>query len=241
MASTLTIENKEYVTATVAGKHFEYTKEYILLLIKQGKIDGRKVGYKWYVHIPSAEVFFRDAKEVRSQRNVLVSNVRKIELHQYSKIHATPKRHRILAETFAVLIIALSIGTIGYMGTTPQVAAVTEGNSGFFETLAVSLYSFVSPREIMPHTSSLVAEIIPIETDAISAQIGTTTHTALVVAPGEIFTATTIDSVRDSFSDPVEVSMDLNNPDTGIITPVFKDSKGEEYRFLMVPVKIPIP
>ena len=71
---------------------------------------------------------------------------------------------------------------------------------------------------------------------SVSTRIGTTTVTSFVVAPDELFTSTTIDSIRDSFSDQVEVTIDPNNPDTGIITPEFKEGKGEPYRFLMVPV-----
>ena len=58
----------------------------------------------------------------------------------------------------------------------------------------------------------------------------------IVVAPVENFSATAVDSVRDSFSDEVEVTVDPENADTGIVVPKFKDTRGEPYRFLMVPV-----
>ncbi len=246
MSSTLTIEDKEYVTATVAGRHFEYTKEYILYLIKQGKIDGRKVGHKWYVNIPSAEVFFRDAQEVRTQRNNEIREVRKIELKQHTKAKAPSKHHAVLVETLAVLVLALGIGTAGYMGTTTgaQTATVSESNVSFFESFANSIFSFFSPqdavvftKEVIPTTPASQNQNTASAFDGVSAQIGTTTHTAIVVAPGEIFTATTVQAVRESFSDPVEVSVDPANADTGVITPIFKGSDSEEYRFLMVPIK----
>jgi hypothetical protein len=43
-------------------------------------------------------------------------------------------------------------------------------------------------------------------------------------------------SIQGSFSDEVSVSIDPHNPDTGIIIPHFKDTDGEEYRYLIVPV-----
>lgn len=45
---------------------------------------------------------------------------------------------------------------------------------------------------------------------------------------------TSLDSVRESFSDEVEVTYDGN--DTGIIKPIFREQTDESYRFLLVPV-----
>lgn len=41
--------------------------------------------------------------------------------------------------------------------------------------------------------------------------------------------------IRESFSDEIEV--ELKDADSGIITPVFKEKKGEGYLYLMVPIK----
>lgn len=45
-----------------------------------------------------------------------------------------------------------------------------------------------------------------------------------------------VEDIRESFSDEVEVRVDPNDPSTGIVTPVFRDRTGEAYRFLMVPL-----
>ncbi|MFZ2252680.1 MAG: hypothetical protein WAW13_00730 [Minisyncoccia bacterium] len=248
MANILSIDGKEYTPATIAGKHFEYTKDYMLLLIKRGNIDGRKIGNKWYVHIPSAEVFFKKAKEKRSLRRVEISQTRKAELKEFSKVYAAPNHRRVLIETFAVLIIALSVGGAGYMGTVPQSAALVSSDTNFFKTLAVSLYTLVSPGTSVVSTemsTPIVDEkntALDEEANVVSEHTRTaTTATAFVVAPEEVFTATSIEAVKDSFSDEVEVTVDPQNPETGIITPIFKKSEGEAYRFLMVPVKVATP
>lgn len=246
MSNVLSVDGKEYVSAIAAGKHFEYSKDYMLLLIKQGKIDGRKIGNKWYVHIPSAEVFFKESKEKRSLRRREVSQARKIELKEYTKVRVAPKRRRVLVETLLVLVLAVTVGATGFVGTSGQVATVSGSDAGFFEKLAMSLYDFVSPNDVVETdigSSFAQIETIPDTTmvGAVSAHVGTTTYTSLVVAPDELFTATTIEEIKDSFSDSVEVSVDPENPETGIITPIFKDSKGEDYRFLMVPIKTATP
>ncbi len=243
MSNLLMVDGKEYVSAAAAGKHFEYSKDYMLLLIKRGNIDGRKIGNKWYVYLPSAEVFFKESKVKRSLRRREVSQLRKVELQKHTKTRKAPINLHVLIETFAVLIVALAIGATGYIGSPSQVAEVAKSDTGFFERIAVYLYELVSPSDTVvennisipaTHADATASENLGV--DAISAHVGTTTYTSIVVAPNELFTTTTIESVKQSFSDDVEVSVDPQDPSTGIITPIFKESKGEEYRFIMVPV-----
>ncbi len=242
MTSVLTIEGKEYVPATIAGKHFGYTKDYLLMLIKQGHIDGQKIGNKWYVNIPSAEKHFRVAKAKREIRKKEISRERKEELRTHTKTRKTiqkksTRRAPLALGALAVVVIAFSISAAQVNGVPQQQAAVSEG-VGFFENIARAVYDFVMPsRTEVVSVSHPATTQIPVEETAVSVFVGTTTHTSIIVAPDELFTATTIESIQDSFSDPVTVVVDPLNPNTGIITPVFKEGKqGEDYRFLMVPV-----
>lgn len=246
MTSVLTIEGKEYVPATIAGKHFGYTKDYILLLTKQGHIDGQKIGNKWYVNIPSAEKYFNTARIKQEVRKKSISQERKAELKKYTQVRTQTKKsssYRVVGiEAIVVVVLALSIGATGYLGIAPQQAMVHEGAYGFFENIAQSIYAFFSPKSettvTVREASSALHEngSTTMEDESLSVSVGTTTHTSIIVAPDEVFTATTVEAIQDSFSDPVEVSVDPKNPQTGIITPVFKEKKGENYRFLMVPV-----
>jgi hypothetical protein len=246
MTSVLTIEGKEYVPATTAGQHFGYTKDYILLLIKQGHIDGQKIGNKWYVNIPSAEKHFRVARAKREVRKKQISLERKAELKAHTQVRKQVQKRTkrntrpVLAfvEVLAVIVIAFSVGTAGYVGVQTQQANVTGDVSGFFGGIARSLYAFFNPSHTVTIDTITPSQVVsvPMEEMAVSAHVATTTYTSLVVAPDELFTATTVESIQDSFSDPVEVSIDPENPNTGIITPVFKESNGKAYRFLMVPV-----
>lgn len=246
MSNTLTIDGKEYVSATTAGKHFGYTKDYLLLLIKQGYIDGQKIGHKWYVNIPSATTHFDAASKRREVRKKLISQERKEELKNHARTNATQVRKKsthqaVLVEAFVVVIIGLSIGVTSYVGISSQQASVHEGARGFFEYVAQSLYARIKPT----HTVTVevpvkeIAAVAPVKEKVVSAHVGTTTYTSLVVAPDELFTASTIESIQDSFSDPVTVEIDPKNPQTGIITPIFKEGAGDAYRFLMVPVTQP--
>lgn len=243
MSSTLAIDGKEYVTAVIAGKQFGYTKDYLLMLAKQGKIDGQKVGNRWYINPTSAELFFKDAKKRKKERSAQVREERKLELKQHTRTKQTGYARAAIVETLVILIIGLSLGATGYIGTSSNIAAAQNAEYGFFENLAISVYEFFSPRTKVTEVREVNTLMVntdgsssTIEETAVSAQIESITHTSLVVAPDEIFTATTIESVENAFSDEVRVSVDPDNPDTGIIVPIFKEREGEPYRFLMVPV-----
>lgn len=245
MSSVLIIGGKEFVPALAAGKHFGYTKDYLLMLIKQGHIEGQKIGNKWYVNIPSAERHFRVAKAKREVRKKQVSQERKEELRRSHKtqksVRKTSARRTPLAlGALAVVVIAFSMSVASISGVQGQQAAVSEG-TGFFESVVRAVYDFLMPSRTEVVTVTLPATTsVPMEESAVSAHVGTTTYTSIVVAPDELFTTTTIASIQDSFSDPVTVAVDPENPNTGIITPVFKDGEqGEDYRFLMVPVTKP--
>ena len=240
MSATLTINGKEYITAVLAGKKFGYTKDYFLMLAKQGKIDGQKVGNRWYINPISAEDFFTHSKKKKEERSQRVSEERKLELKKHTKVRKKENGYKRAAvvETLVILIIGLSLGATGYIGTSSNIATAQVTEYGFFENIALSVYSFFSPDSNTLATSQKpkAIPVSTIENTEVSANIGTTTHTSLVIAPNEVFTATTVESVRSSFSDEVEISIDPNNPDTGVIVPIFKERKGEEYRFLIVPV-----
>jgi hypothetical protein len=253
MSNSLTIEGKEYVPATIAGKHLGYTKDYMLMLIKKGKIDGQKVGNKWFVYLASAEKYFKEAEKAREERRKKLSEERKAELRESGTYHEISKEdlskpERVvfsagakmaLLETVVVVFLGVSVGSLGYVGVTAVPASAHSGAGGFFERLALSVYDFFTWESRETKSTPVVAEQINTQdkaVPAVSMQIGTTTRTSLVVAPDELFTATTIESIEESFSDEVRVSVDTENPNTGIIVPKFSDGDGEEYRFMIVPV-----
>jgi hypothetical protein len=235
MTNLLNVEGKEYTAAMVAAKQFGYTKDYLLLLIKDGKIDGRKVGNKWYVHVPTAETFFKNAVERRKERRKQISLERKSELKSHTRIRFTGNHRTAVLETLAIVIIGLSLGVTGYIGTTTQQTAyVGEEAVNFLERFAVSLYTFVYPdRE---EAVRLSAEPREFEESTPTTQTPTSEETSFIVAPEDSFSADSAEEIQDSFSDPVEISVDPENPNTGIIVPRFKSGDGEAYRFLMVPV-----
>lgn len=246
MSQVLTIENRDYIPAGKVGKHFGYTRDYILILARDGKIDGQKVGHRWYVNLDSAEKYFSHAKVEREERRHIVSEERRAELRTFTTKQKTHTRASRSLEVVAIGLIGLVIGMTGYVSsqtTNNQVALTYASDASFFEKLAVSLYNFISPepQEVsvavstessatLEHTST-TSDIV--QSEEVSTKV---VHTSLVIGPGEVLTTTSIEEIRDSFSDDVSVSIDPHNPETGIIIPHFKNGDGEAYRYLLVPV-----
>jgi hypothetical protein len=237
MSDSLSISGKSYIPAAKAGKQFGYTGEYMLMLAREGKIVGQKVGHRWYVEPSSIEAFFRNKNEVKKSRSEMIRKVRKAELAKHESMRRKKQHHAALIETLAILVIGLAIGTTGYLGTAAvQPAAVVESDSSFFERLAVAFYSFFSPTETPVTRDTAEAQPAHVEEQSVSVTVGTTTTTSIIIAPDEVFTATSIEAVEASLSDAVTVTPDPEREGTGIITPHFKENDGEEYRYLLVPI-----
>ncbi len=226
MSSTLIIEGKEYTPATHAGKYFEYTKDYLLMLIKQGKIEGKKVGHRWYVFMPSAQQFFNDAKRERAVRRETMSTLRKVELKEHTHARTKNYHHTAVVETCAIVVIGLALGVTGYFTTVEKSTNFSSTNGyGVLEELALSLYTLVGGEETQR------AQVVETNIESsIPSQKG------IVVFPESKDSNETIASIQESFSDPVTVTQDSENPGTGIVIPHFKDRDGAPYRFLLVPV-----
>jgi hypothetical protein len=259
MENSIIIQGKEYTLAKYAGKHFGYTKEYILMLIKQGKIDGKKVGNKWFVSVPSIESYFTHARTKREERLHKLSENRKAELKIHEKKFAhisqaqTIQEHssspspytshvRIaLLETAVILFLGISIGSLGYVGyTTP--ASVQHSQVDFLKTLAVSVYDFFTIDTFVSRIGIQQARVSEItiyddthNNDNQNVQEKITTRPSLVIAPQDMSIMNS-DSIKESFSDTVDVIEDSTHPNTGIIIPKFSKGNGEEYRYMIVPV-----
>jgi len=247
MAQSLSVNGVPYVSATQAGKQFGYTKDYMLMLARDGKIDGRKIGHRWYINTASVQRFFEGARAVREVRHAEISKQRKQELRVHELSRKKPHHRAALIETLVILVLGLSLGVTGYLGTANTYTAQTNtAGASFFERIAVALYALISPEDTvvttMVDTTAYSKEFIPVDAGSARGTVashGTTTRTSFVVAPDTMFTATTIESVTEAFSDDVSVSVDPKNPNTGIIIPHFNKKDGEAYRFLLVPVNPP--
>lgn len=247
MSQVLTVNNRNYIPAGKVGKHFGYTRDYILMLARDGRIDGMKVGHRWYVNLESAENYFSLAKEIREERKQVIRAERRAELKAHVAQNKTVRHTALPLELAALAIALIVIGVAGFSSTfnlasNSEVALTAAADASFLERIAVSVYNFISPEpQVVQHEEDVTFTVqdqsqayTQVESDHNVAS--KTVKTSIVVGPGEVLTTTRAESIAESFSDEVSVSIDPHNPDAGIIIPHFKDADGEEYRYLIVPV-----
>lgn len=251
MTRVHTVSNREYHPAGDIGKHFGYTRDYILMLTRDGKIDGKKIGHRWYINFDSAQKFFDEAKVERDVRKKQIREERLRELEQHGvKVVARERVGRavpVLAVSLltAVMFVALLVSAVPSSQSGTAILSA-EDTPSLWEEFAQSVYDFFTfTTEDVSTEGEGHVQIAEIENREVlapkEAGDGTVTttrtvHTSLVIGPDETMTVTDVEEIRESFSDDVSVSIDPHNPDTGIIVPHFKDGDGEAYRFLMVPV-----
>jgi len=251
MSELLSINGTNYLSASDAGKLGKYTSDYITKLAREGKVDATRVGRQWYVNPKSLEAFSNKSEEQKKVRAEKIREERKAEQRAHIEVQNVsesiseiePPKNKVVAlqHTLAILVLGLALGAAGFFVNiappTTQEANVIESSLGSIERIALALYRFVAPRN-SEYYATLPGQGIQ---EDITTEGATTTYTSLIVAPDEVFTEAQVAQVRDSFSDEVEVSVDPNNPDTGIIVPQFRDSEGQQYRFLLTPINAPPP
>jgi hypothetical protein len=239
MPKIIVIDNVEFIPASRAGKFVGYTPDYVSKLARENKIRATRNGRHWYVDLASLEFFKDAAQQEKHLRADDIRAERKLEqkLYRQQAVDAgTP--FFALAQTAIVVLLGFWLGAGGYfvISDRDQQAQVRHNA---LERLAIAVYELFSPNERLEETTSIVEvrEGEPNYRVTTEGAESTTTFTSLIVAPDELFTEEQVAEVRSSFSDEVEVSIDPEHPDTGIITPIFKDRRGEEYRFLMMPAR----
>ena len=227
MSDILQINGAEYHPAPIAAKQLGYTKEYLLMLAKQGKIKGQKISNRWYIHIPSVEQFFSEVQHERKDRRQEISLGRKRELqnHTEDRVAQAERTKRIarrsvaVLETLTIVVIGFMIGTTSYVGVNTSQQASVSSASDFVDSVALSFYRFVIGESEEENLS------VQPDVQSDSAWSG-----AFVYSP--------VQAVQDSFSDSVTISFDEQNPSITVVSPVFKDGEGNPHRFLLTPVEV---
>lgn len=240
MPKKILINNVEYIPASRAGKLVGYTPDYISKLAREDKIKATRNGRHWYVDLASVESFKLDTEAVKHKRAKEIRAERKLEqkLYQHQEVNlGTP--FLAAAQTLVVVFLGFWIGLGGYFVTVNSELQQAQISHNVFENLAITVYKLFSPDGAFRETTEAIefTENEQMHQVTADASLSTTTYTSLIIAPDELFTEAQVAEVRDSFSDEVEISIDPEHPDMGIITPIFKERRGEEYRFLMMPTK----
>lgn len=236
MSSALFIDGKKYILARDAKKYFSYTKDYLLLLAKEGKVEGKKIGAKWYLNVESIENFFAHVEQTKKERSELLRHTRKLELktRNVAMVQSPISHNRVvrnsaaLLHTFAIACVGIAMGTLGYVGvTSPQIhnQSVTARLEYLARQTYTSLQGDTSSAQVFGGVGALSS------TQSFATTVPTLAQ-GLVIIPDAA--SMTVSEIQSSFSDPVSVAFDEPNGQTGVVTPAFTDDN-TSYRFILVP------
>ena len=264
MSSSIQFEEKEYLSSKEAGRVSGYTNDYISRLAREGKIDAHRVGTQWFVEPKSLDAFLQFAQKARETRKELLRAERQKERTNFSRpgtpvlVSAMPfptpvsvrpfdfSAEQSAAHQTALLAVLSGVALAMLLVLLPP--TLSEQNSASFASAIHELEQTSFLDGMFPHFSlSAFGDMISsrffgklfVTTDAPTtlSQPAAGELEGVVVMPSTT-PEKTLESVRSSFSDNVEVTLDKGGR-SGVIKPVFKEGVGNTYRFVMVPLSHP--
>ena len=257
MDNELYIESKKYISSRRAAEITKYSNDYIGQLCRSDKIKGTLVGRVRFVEEESLLTYYKktNSKEQESKEKNR-SDYGDIFLEQeYESPDSVEvdRRPSWINATLLTLIITVLAGAYFYAGAPRDRDNLLLAQAKF---LAGDFFAF-NPREFFSkaviktkdYVSNFINIIknfaldIPIDKEkdlTISGPPAPTSEDgkigiAVVPSSGEQ-NESIKKQIQESFSDEVKVAPDKTGT-AGIIKPVFKNSEGEDYLYVLVPIK----
>ena len=254
MSQQVTINGKKFEPSAALAREFGYSMDYISRLAREGKVEATRVGRQWFVEAISLKKFVEDISKQKEVSREQLRTERKRELVAHSQNSAA---HNLKVNNFSAGVITEKKSVAQNRGVRnfAKIASTVAGSAlvmvaGLLSTAVISpdnFYSFYSTFDLnktvhdfsVQRGSDVAAGALgswfkTTETAQVTVEKGTGIPASGIVVLEEEKSSTELEKIRASFSDEVEV--DFNGEDTGVITPVFKKNKGEDYQFLLVPV-----
>jgi hypothetical protein len=251
MSELGTLKEENYISASDAAKLIGYSSDYVTRLAREEKIVAKQVNRRWFIEIDSLKLF---SLQVASEKRARKEDLREERLHERASTlreanevvlqsHMSTSRVSALAQTSVLAVSLFLFVNIVWFSFEEDISAsnIVSGLSNIGSELSKNIFEPIP--EFVTQTASFAfiqsdAELAVVSSDSLEsgsqASSDQSAFQGIVVFENDQVTPKAVDAVRESFSD--EVRIDFEGDDTGVITPVFKDREGDDYRFLLVPV-----
>lgn len=229
------LKGKKFTKSTTASKISGYTSDYIGQLCRATKIECVRIGKIWYVYEDQL-LKYKDKQEN--------PNINKIELAKQiiSPVDETENDSRSVK-----IYKGLGYEEKDNDSLSPTVVTLEKlSNKILFTVIATTfifcLYILFQSFYVNKIYSGSLKSTATLDTKNQTASVidaNAEEKMGAVVVPksgDQEKDKDTLDSVKSSFSDQIEITPG-NTPNSGIIKPVFKNSKGDDYMYMVVPVK----
>ena len=234
------IKGSEYISSARAAEITRYSNDYVGQLCRKSKVSARMIGRTWYV---SKESLLKHQK------------VAEISKHLNGKISTNgggisgPAKLVFLTRIYPVmskrLIKTVAIALILLAGV-PALASVFSANKVFVQKVpeAAGVYGAFGAASAFIHAmyADAVAYVthdrsLSINVNSANAESPVEQGVAVIPSTNTVGgDETEKQNVRNSFSDQVSLQADTSGT-AGVITPVFKQTTGKNFMYVIVPVK----
>ncbi len=253
MSQQVTINGKKFEPSAALAREFGYSMDYISRLAREGKVEATRVGRQWFVEALSLKNFVEEISKQKEITREQIRTERKLELMVSNQVATNRKsivdnskavtveadyNPNIFRNYFNIFSAATGTALILLAGVLSSVLINPNDFYSFYASLDFDNFSNnFSLKNSSDVTAGALAPWIKLtETKTVTVKEKEDSHapTSGVVLFEERQSDTELERVRNSFSDEVEINFE--GEDTGVITPIFKKHRGDEYQFLMVPV-----
>ena len=238
MKNTLNIEGKNYISARQAAANTGYAQDYIGQLCRGGKIEGKMIGRSWFVSEQSllnyGDLSITSAKE--NIENITEENVSKnsiVSAYKYEPIISPllPELDKTMRASEGSIIVK----TDERRATAVLIITLVLVASSFIFNLSSSEIIHVSDNVIERISSGLEKGSDRLATYFFGYFNDSNFQATAVNSLATDNTDRKKNDIANHFSDEITVHENANNHD-GVITPIFKESKGEEFMYVVVPM-----
>jgi hypothetical protein len=258
MKDFVTINDREFISVKRASEITKYTKDYVGQLCREGKVAARMIGRTWFI---DHESILNYKKTTDDQFFVNYGKQKETPILQNAPIASEDRSlptacssdvATYVADNRPLLPVLDKAVYTAVARTRARVRSVSWPASRFFRnTMAVViLMAFISGSVALFMGSSLSGtNLIAVQTDSTASVASPvenifsgetlSVHDGVVIVPSTDSIGDDVarrQKIQESFSDEVEVRPDESGT-AGIVTPVFKDTKGESFMYVLVPVQ----
>lgn len=248
MSSSSHIKNSELISSRDAARFFGYTPDYVSRLARQGKINAERLGHQWFIDLGSLKRFVENTNSSQRERMYDLSTIRKMERKHSVSNHVAHSKVVEISNKYSDEISALlQAGAVVFSGfllavffSVPSAHVLSALEKVHFALVlnlkytAYGTYHAIDQTEKVENAASIIGveEITPTREAEVKSTEG-------VVIFEKNKDESILENAEASFSDPVDVTFDSQDPNVGIITPRFENGGSDQYRFLIVPVDPP--
>jgi hypothetical protein len=264
MKDSIKIDGKIYISSRRAAEISRYSNDYIGQLCRGGKINSRMMGRAWFVDQDNLLEYKKSAEEALQTRYrmagqvqhriyadaggaaVIVPSAKITTRDTFTHRQSSTRGQRIMASVLILLICAAGsvtldrvgiidissmINNVHVYGLVDTADLIAQDIDAQVDSSAALFGSLFSARSISPQTAALYSSV--------ATSTDTTTDSSfngIAVVPSRDSDEYTKQQIRNSFSDAVTITPDQSGT-AGVITPVFKKTTGDEFMYVLVPVK----